>query len=70
MANPLHSDVSPAKRPSNATQKRPEPGTPKGSTPAMKVDGPKWGGLPGKTQPKDRSRGVPRAKTSVKRMGL
>ena len=70
MANPLFSDVAATKRDSNSSRKPPSPGTGQGGGSSMDVKSPNWPGVPGKTQPKDRSAGVPRVKSSMKKVGI
>ena len=66
MANPNFSDVSPGNKPDHAISK---PKTRAASAP-MPERTAGWGGLPGKSQPKDRSGGVMRLKTHPKSEGL
>ena len=52
----------------NATTKPPQAGSK--SKESLNEDGAAWPGVPGKTQPRNRSAGVPRAKIHPKSQGL
>ena len=70
MANPRFSDVSPAKGTVKGLAKPPGQmaPAPKATLPAESTAN--WGGLPGKTQSKDRSGGVKKVRVHAKSEGI
>ena len=69
MGKPLHSDVSPVKRPSNGSGGKVKMGIPTGQKGTLNMKGANWPGLPGPTQPRKRG-SDPKVKSTLKSEGI